>query len=93
MAQIEASVHSIRADGDGMVTEDLETVLTSWSDLHPGTRKPKLLYVVTSAGNPTGVTWSLARRQQVYDVARSHDLMILEDEADYFLLFSKVSVL
>ena len=79
MAQIEASVHSIRADGDRMVTEDLETVLTSWSDLHLGTMKPKLLYVVTSAGNPTGVTWSLAQRQQVCDVARSHDLMILEE--------------
>lgn len=92
MLPIGSCVHPIKMDMEGMVLEDLETVLTSWSDLHPGCKRPKVLYAITSGSNPAGITWSLARRRAVYNVARSHDLMILEDDAYYFLQFNRVCI-
>ncbi|XP_076463016.1 kynurenine/alpha-aminoadipate aminotransferase, mitochondrial-like [Babylonia areolata] len=79
----------IPVDSHGIVPEELEKVLTSWNDLHPGARKPKLLYVIPSCGNPTGITTSLDRKRAIYDVARKHDLMILEDDPYYFLNFTR----
>ncbi|XP_076472324.1 kynurenine/alpha-aminoadipate aminotransferase, mitochondrial-like isoform X2 [Babylonia areolata] len=78
----------IPVDSQGIVTEELDKVLTSWDDLHPGVRKPRLLYVVPSGGNPTGITTSLARKRAIYDTARAHDLVILEDDPYYFLDFT-----
>lgn len=51
-----------------------------------------MLYAVTSGGNPTGVNWSLDRKKAVYHVARAHDLIIIEDDAYYFLQFNRVSI-
>ena len=92
MLPIGAKVHFVKTDGEGLDPADLDRVLTSWTDLHPGSKKPRVLYAITSGSNPTGVTWSLARRRAVYDVARSHDLMILEDDAYYFLQFNRVCI-
>ncbi|XP_076462801.1 kynurenine/alpha-aminoadipate aminotransferase, mitochondrial-like [Babylonia areolata] len=79
----------IPLDSQGIVPEELEKVLTSWNDLHPGARKPKLLYVIPSCSNPTGITTSLDRKRAIYDVARKHDLMIMEDDPYYFLNFTR----
>ena len=86
-----ARLHGVKSDNDGMLPSDLERVLTSWEQLRPGCRRPKLIYAVTSGGNPTGVTWSLARKRAVYDLARSHDLMLVEDDAYGLLQFVRVS--
>jgi aspartate/methionine/tyrosine aminotransferase len=88
-----ASVHGVKADDEGMMADDLDRVLTSWDELHPGIKKPKVIYFVTSGGNPTGVTWSEGRKHAVYDVARTHDMILLEDDAYYFLTFTRVSSL
>ncbi|KAK7491927.1 hypothetical protein BaRGS_00016773 [Batillaria attramentaria] len=89
---IGAHFEGIKTDDQGIVPDDLERVLSTWNTLHPGTKKPRMIFVVTSAGNPTGVTWSLERKQAVYEIARSHDLLILEDDAYYYLQFSKPRV-
>lgn len=89
VAPLGAKVESVRTDNKGMIPQDLTRILTSWNELHPGCPKPKTIYAVASGGNPTGVSWSLARKRTAYDIARSHDLIILEDEAYYFLQFSR----
>jgi aromatic amino acid aminotransferase I len=43
------------------------------------------LYTVPSGQNPTGATQSLERRRAIYEVARRHDVFILEDEPYYYL--------
>ncbi|XP_070194496.1 kynurenine/alpha-aminoadipate aminotransferase, mitochondrial-like isoform X2 [Littorina saxatilis] len=88
-ASIGANVYPVAADEDGMLPKELDRVLSSWDQLHPGCRTPKIIYTITSAGNPTGVTWSLGRKRAVYELARSHDLIILEDDAYYFLQFNR----
>lgn len=42
---------------------------------------PKLLYCNPTLQNPTTITWSLVRRQEVARVARQHGVHILEDDA------------
>lgn len=62
----------VTMDGDGMDMEALKTVLR---------REPraKLLYTVPDFQNPTGVTMSLPRRQQLIELANRFDLIVLED--------------
>jgi DNA-binding transcriptional MocR family regulator len=40
----------------------------------------RAVYCVPTGQNPTGATMSEARRRAIVDVARAHDLLILEDE-------------
>ena len=42
-------------------------------------KKAKLLYVIPTFQNPTGITSTLENRKAVYEVAREHNLIILED--------------
>ena len=42
-------------------------------------RKPKFIYAIPDFQNPTGVTMDLKRRQEIIDVARKYDLIIIED--------------
>jgi DNA-binding transcriptional MocR family regulator len=43
-------------------------------------KKIKLLYTIPSYHNPAGITQTPERRQQVLDVARRHQLAVLEDD-------------
>lgn len=62
----------IDTDDEGMVLEDLEQKLAA----HP---EAKLMYVIPTFQNPTGKTWSLARRKGVLALAHQYGLPILED--------------
>ena len=42
-------------------------------------QKPKFIYAIPDFQNPTGVTMDVKRRQEIIDVARKHDLIIIED--------------
>jgi 2-aminoadipate transaminase len=63
----------VATDDDGMVPEELERSVA-------GCRHPKLLYVVPNFQNPSGRTWSLARRQAVLEAAARHGLVVVEDD-------------
>jgi 2-aminoadipate transaminase len=63
---------SVRIDQDGMDTDDLASALQD----HP---RAKMLYTVPDFQNPTGVTMSLKRRQQLIGLANRYDLLVLED--------------
>ena len=49
---------------------------------------PRLIYTTPSHQYPTGAVMSLARRQQLLDMARNHDAWILEDDYDSQFRFS-----
>jgi len=68
---------AIRVDHEGMApnAEDQQ---------HP----PRLIYATPSHQYPTGAVMSLARRQQLLDMARQHDAWILEDDYDSEFRFS-----
>jgi 2-aminoadipate transaminase len=73
-AGVEADVHGIEMDEDGMRVDLLEERLAT------GLR-PKLVYVIPEFQNPSGRTLSLPRRQALVDLCRHHGVLILEDVA------------
>jgi kynurenine/2-aminoadipate aminotransferase len=52
-----------------------------------GERKPRLIYVIPSAGNPTGATMPLDARRRLYAVAQRLDCIIVEDDPYRYLSF------
>jgi DNA-binding transcriptional MocR family regulator len=42
---------------------------------------PKAVYLIPTIHNPTTATMSLARRKEVAEILRSHDVLLLEDDA------------
>lgn len=72
-------------DDQGLVPESMDELLTNWDATEKGARKPHVLYTVPSGQNPTGATQGIERRKAIYEVARKHDMFIIEDEPYYFL--------
>lgn len=68
----EARVMSVSSDEDGMVVDELETLLQ--------TQRIKGVYLVPNFGNPSGVMLSAARRRQLVTLAERHGFVIIEDD-------------
>jgi 2-aminoadipate transaminase len=69
----EATYHIIPLDDEGMRVDELPAVLNSKP-------KPKLIYVLPNFHNPAGTTMPLDRRVRLVELAREHDLVIVEDD-------------
>jgi 2-aminoadipate transaminase len=72
----EADVRQVSTDEDGMMIEELEGLLEA---LAQEGRRPKFIYSVPSFQNPAGVTLSEERRRRLVELAREHELLIVED--------------
>jgi 2-aminoadipate transaminase len=59
-----------------MRVDELERLL---EQLRLDGRRPKFIYSVPTFQNPAGVTLSLARRQRLVELARLHELLVVED--------------
>lgn len=75
----------VPTDHDGMIPEDLERILEQ-------TQNVKIIYVIPEFQNPTGRTWSLARRQRLVEAAMKHQVMIVEDNPYCELRFEGVGL-
>lgn len=53
---------------------------------------PSAVYLVPIAQNPTGITMSLGRKQEIYTMCRTLDLVIIEDDAYYYLYLGEDEV-
>jgi len=74
----------VETDSKGINSLSLHEILEKWPSSKP---KPKILYTVPYGCNPTGATTSLTRRKEVLDLARKHNIIILEDDPYYFMYF------
>jgi 2-aminoadipate transaminase len=72
----EADVIQIDTDDEGMRVDDLGGVLDR---LRAEGRRPKFIYSVPSYQNPAGVTLSAERRNRLVELARHHELLLVED--------------
>lgn len=75
-----------------MKPSSLADTLAAWST-DESTRAlafPKVIYLTPTGGNPTGATASKKRKNAVLDIVRRHDLLLLEDDAYYYLDYSDV---
>lgn len=75
-----ANIVEIPMEEDGINTEELEQVLKS--------TRVKLIYVMTSYQNPTGVSYSEDKKLQLLYLAHKYDTYILEDDYLSELSFS-----
>ncbi|MGI5892191.1 MAG: PLP-dependent aminotransferase family protein [Bacillota bacterium] len=62
----------IDMEEDGINLESLEAALKKENNV-------KLLYIISTFQNPTGITTSLKKRKAIYDLCLRHKVMILED--------------
>lgn len=67
-----ANTVGVDIEDDGINIEKLEETIKD----HP---RAKLLYVIPTFQNPTGITTSLEKRKKIYDLALKYGLIILED--------------
>jgi len=68
----EARFASIPSDEEGIRVDELEAALKR--------EKVKLIYLVPTFQNPRGTTLSMARRARIAELAREHDVTVLEDD-------------
>uniref|UniRef100_A0A671W4E2 Kynurenine/alpha-aminoadipate aminotransferase, mitochondrial n=1 Tax=Sparus aurata TaxID=8175 RepID=A0A671W4E2_SPAAU len=83
---------NVSSDHHGMIPAALKEVLSRWdpSEVHkPGSTAPKILYTIPNGGNPTGASMTTQRKQEVYELARQYDMLIIEDDPYYYLQFDK----
>ncbi|KAL3046246.1 hypothetical protein OYC64_004287 [Pagothenia borchgrevinki] len=83
---------NVSSDQHGMIPAALKDVLSRWdpSEVHKaGSTTPKILYTIPNGGNPTGASMTTQRKQEVYELARQYDMLIIEDDPYYFLQFDK----
>jgi len=79
----QADVVHVATDNDGMVPESLrETIVRT----RAAGKTIKLLYLIPNFHNPAGVTLSWERRLEIIEIARSNNILILEDNP-YGLLY------
>lgn len=72
----QAEVFHVPMDADGLIPEALSDALDA---LDAAGRTAKLLYTVPNHQNPAGVSLSETRREQVLELAVTHDLLVVED--------------
>jgi DNA-binding transcriptional MocR family regulator len=70
---LKVRVVSVKTDGEGIVPDDLKTVLR--------TEDARLLYTMPTLHNPTGLTTGLKRRKAIAQIAKARNILIVEDDA------------
>jgi DNA-binding transcriptional MocR family regulator len=73
LRQLGAEIVGLPCDEDGLDPDALAEALRSGEP-------PAFLYLIPTFQNPSGRTLSLERRRQVVELAREHDLLVLEDD-------------
>jgi 2-aminoadipate transaminase len=73
LRELGADVVALDQDDEGLDPDALEQALQDRD-------KPSFLYVIPTFQNPSGRTLSLERRRRIVELARGHDLLVLEDD-------------
>lgn len=76
--------HIVPIDSQGLDPEAMHQVLSNWPDERT---RPRVLYTVPVAGNPTGITTTLTRKREIYKLAQEYNVLILEDDPYFYLQF------
>src|SRR5436190_12310365 len=73
LRELGAEVVGLHCDEEGLDPDALEQALA-------GGEKPAFLYLIPTFQNPSGRTLSVERRRRIVELARAHDLLVLEDD-------------
>ncbi|WP_458112481.1 PLP-dependent aminotransferase family protein [Arthrobacter sp. R1-13] len=80
----QVQVETVPMDEDGLVPELLEAKIAA---LQGAGKKIKFLYTIPSFNNPSGITLAQERRQEIVDICRDANILILEDNPYGLLRF------
>lgn len=80
-----ARMEGVGLDHDGMSASQLEDKLKK---MRAFGEKPKFIYTIPDFQNPAGITMSGSRRQEIIDLAKKYDVLIVEDSPYRELRFS-----
>src|SRR5699024_7636822 len=72
----QADVVHVPMDDGGLIPQALAQAL---QDLRTQGRRVKMLYTVPNFHNPAGVSLAADRREEILQIARSHGVLVLED--------------
>jgi 2-aminoadipate transaminase len=70
----QARYRTVPLDDDGMCVDELPALLDDCPE------RPCFIYVLPNFHNPAGTTLPLERREQLVEIARARDLVIIEDD-------------
>ncbi|KAF8591221.1 PLP-dependent transferase [Ramaria rubella] len=84
LQSLHANLIEVKMDADGPSSISLRNILDGWP---VDRRKPRILYTVPCGSNPSGTTTTLARRLEILEIVREHNIFILEDDPYYCLYF------
>jgi 2-aminoadipate transaminase len=82
----QADVVHVAMDDDGLIPESLRETIVA---LEAAGKPIKFLYTIPNFHNPAGVTLSWARRLEILDICRSHNILVLEDNPYGLLYFDQ----
>ncbi len=68
----EPTFYSVTLENDGLNIEELEKALQN--------PNVKFIYTVPNFQNPTGLTYSKEKREQIYEVVKKYDVALIEDD-------------
>jgi 2-aminoadipate transaminase len=73
LRELGAEIVPLPMDEEGLQLEPLEAALADFT-------KPAFLYTIPTFQNPSGRTLSADRRRRIVELARTYDLLVLEDD-------------
>ena len=73
LTRLGADIVGLPMDDDGLQIDALERALADGA-------KPAFLYTIATFQNPSGRTLSEERRRRIAELAREHELLVLEDD-------------
>jgi 2-aminoadipate transaminase len=73
LSELGAEIVPLAMDEEGLRPDALEGALAD-------VPKPAFLYTIPTFQNPSGRTLSVERRRRIVEIARAHDLLVLEDD-------------
>lgn len=68
----EVNIQTVRLDEDGINLDDLEAKIIE--------HNPKLVYLIPSFQNPSGISYSLEKREAVAEIIKKHNTVLVEDD-------------
>ncbi|NPA24140.1 MAG: PLP-dependent aminotransferase family protein [Crenarchaeota archaeon] len=87
LKSMSAKIIDVELKDDGIDVEALDTVVKK---LEREGENVKMIYVVPTCQNPTGITMSIDKRKQLIEIAEKHDLYIVEDDPYSYYLYDNV---
>ncbi|PVD23050.1 hypothetical protein C0Q70_16312 [Pomacea canaliculata] len=85
------NIIEVKSDKDGIDPAHLKQILSKWNPSDAKDKDselPRLLYIIPNGGNPTGASLTLKRKKEIYKIAQTYDLLILEDDPYFYLQFN-----